>query len=113
VLIGDASGSVDPVTGEGLGLAFQQALSLAESLRVSDLQSYQRAHRNIGLMAHRMSRLILCMDRSPWLRKRALRALAAEPQLFARLLNAQVAGLASPLLTTLDALRLGWRLAIA
>ena len=31
-LVGDASGSVDSLTGEGLGLAFQQANALAEAL---------------------------------------------------------------------------------
>jgi flavin-dependent dehydrogenase len=112
-LIGDASGSVDPVTGEGLGLAFRQALSLAESLRSGDLRSYEHAHRRIGHVPHRMSRLILCMDRSPWLRTRALQAMAAEPQLFARLLNAQIAGPESSPLTALDALRLGWHMAKA
>jgi hypothetical protein len=104
---------VDPVTGEGLGLAFRQALALAEALRSGDLRSYQHAHRRIGRMPHRMSQLILCMDRNPWLRNRALRALAAEPQLFARLLTAQAVGPALSPLTTLDALRLGWRLAKA
>jgi flavin-dependent dehydrogenase len=110
-LIGDASGSVDPVTGEGLGLAFRQALSLGAALRHGDLRRYQRAHERIGRMPHRMSRLILCMDRSAWLRQRALRALAAEPHLFARLLGAHVDGRASSPLGAVDALRLGWRLA--
>ena len=32
VLIGDASGSVDAITGEGMGLAFRQALALADAL---------------------------------------------------------------------------------
>ena len=94
-------------------MPFSQALALAEALRSGDLRSYERAHRSIGLMPHRMSRLILWMDRSPWLRQRALRAMAAEPQLFARLLNAQVAGPASSPLTALDALRLGWSMAKA
>jgi flavin-dependent dehydrogenase len=110
-LIGDASGSVDPVTGEGLGLAFRQALSLAEALHSGDLRGYQAAHERIGRMPRRMSRLILCMDHSPWLRQRALRALAAEPHLFARLLSAHVNGSTSSPLGAMDALRLGWRLA--
>ena len=110
-LIGDASGSVDPVTGEGLGLAFRQAISLAEALRNNDLRGYQAAHQRIGRMPYRMSQLILCMDRSAWLRQRALRALAAEPYLFARLLDAHVDGFASSPLGAVDALRLGWKLA--
>lgn len=104
-LIGDASGSVDPVTGEGLGLAFRQALSLAEALRRSDLRAYHTSHRYIGRMAHRMSQLVLTMDRSAWLRRRALRTLAAEPRLFARLLGAHVGSRDSSPLGAIDALR--------
>jgi menaquinone-9 beta-reductase len=111
VLIGDASGSVDPVTGEGLGLAFRQAISLADALRCGELRSYEAAHKRIGRVPRRMSQLLLAMDRSTWLRRRALRALAAEPSLFARLLNAHVDGLGPSPLGAVDAVRLGWRLA--
>jgi menaquinone-9 beta-reductase len=36
-LVGDASGSVDAITGEGLCLLFQQAVALADSLAAGDL----------------------------------------------------------------------------
>jgi flavin-dependent dehydrogenase len=110
-LIGDASGSVDPVTGEGLGLAFRQALALAEALQADDLRRYQRSHRTIGVMAHRMSRLVQWFDGREWLRRRALAAFSADPGLFARLLNANAAG-AAPLGLS-DALMFGWKLARA
>jgi flavin-dependent dehydrogenase len=110
VLIGDASGSVDPVTGEGLGLAFRQALSLGDAMRCGQMCSYQAAHRRIGQMPHHMSQLILLMDQNPWLRRRALRVLAAEPSLFARLVNGQAEGFGGPLLGTMDVLRAGWRM---
>jgi flavin-dependent dehydrogenase len=110
VLIGDASGSVDPVTGEGLGLAFKQALALAEALRRSDLRWYQAAHQRIGRMPRLMSHLILLMDHSPWLRRRALRALAAKPGLFARLLEASIEAPGATPLGLADAVRLGWNL---
>ncbi len=111
VLIGDASGSVDPVTGEGLGLAFRQAIALGGALHGGDLRGYQEAHESIGRLPYWMSRLVLTMDRSAWLRRRALRALAAEPGLFARLLNTDVDGLDASPLGAVDALRMGWRLA--
>jgi flavin-dependent dehydrogenase len=110
VLIGDASGSVDPVTGEGLGLAFRQALSLGNALRRGQLRNYQVAHRRIGRMPHRMSQLILLMDRNPWLRRRALRVLAAEPALFARLVNGQVEGFGDSVLGVMDAMRMKWQM---
>src|SRR4029077_21153197 len=47
-LVGDASGSVDAVTGEGLCLLFQQAVALADALHAGDLSLYEAAHRRIG-----------------------------------------------------------------
>ncbi|HXT74434.1 MAG TPA: FAD-dependent monooxygenase, partial [Candidatus Angelobacter sp.] len=44
-LIGDASGSVDAIAGEGLTLAFRQALALAEALKRNDLAAYEVEHR--------------------------------------------------------------------
>jgi 2-polyprenyl-6-methoxyphenol hydroxylase-like FAD-dependent oxidoreductase len=110
-LIGDASGSVDPITGEGLGLAFSQALALGEALRDGDLRGYQAAHERICKATRWMSRLILAMDGNAWLRSRAMRALAAEPHLFARLLNFTVQERAQPVFGVGDAFRLGWGLA--
>jgi flavin-dependent dehydrogenase len=85
-LVGDASGSVDAVTGEGLALAFRQAEALAAALADGDLARYQRAHRLIGRRAHLMARLLLLLDRSDQVRRLSLRLLASQPQIFDRLL---------------------------
>ena len=95
-LVGDASGSVDSLTGEGLGLAFQQANALAEALANADLTQYEVAHRRINRPPEMMSRLLLAMEKRAWLRRRALAALAKEPHLFERLLAVH-AGIFSPL----------------
>jgi flavin-dependent dehydrogenase len=92
-LLGDASGSVDAVTGEGLSLAFRQAAALGEALAAGDLALYQAAHRRIGRVPHLMARLLLAMDGRAWLRQRALRALAGHPQMFTRLLAVHVGAL--------------------
>jgi flavin-dependent dehydrogenase len=110
-LIGDASGSVDPITGEGLGLAFSQAMALGDALRDGDLHGYQAAHERICKATRWLSRVILAMDGNAWLRRRAMRTLAAEPHLFARLLNFTVQERAQPVLGVGDAFRLGWGLA--
>lgn len=47
-LIGDASGSVDAITAEGLSLGFRQALALADALEADDLLKYQKAHRRLA-----------------------------------------------------------------
>ena len=89
-LIGDASASVDAVTGQGLCLAFRQARVLADALASGDLRPYEAAHRRLLMRPVLMERLMLLMDRSPWVRRRALAALAARPAAFAGLLAAHV-----------------------
>jgi flavin-dependent dehydrogenase len=85
-LIGDASGSVDAVTGEGLALAFRQATALGPALAAGDLATYAAVHRRLGRRPRLMARALLLMDGSERLRKRALRALAARRRTFSRLL---------------------------
>lgn len=89
-LVGDAAGSVDAVTGEGLAGCFQQAEALAAAVVSNDLEAYARAHRAISRLPHRMSALLLLMDRYPALQQRALQALAARPHLFQELLAVHV-----------------------
>jgi menaquinone-9 beta-reductase len=85
-LIGDASGTVDAVTGHGLSLSFQQALSLAQSLEASDLRQYEHAHKKIASLAITMTRLMMLMSESDWIRRRTLRLFQITPSLFARML---------------------------
>lgn len=86
-LIGDASGSVDAITGDGLCLAFHQAMALADSLVSGDLAGYQAAHRRLARRPTLMSKLMLTMDGRNWLRQPAFRAMAAEPRIFQTLLS--------------------------
>jgi menaquinone-9 beta-reductase len=86
-LIGDASGSVDAITGSGLGLCFHQAIALANSLHIEDLASYQCAHRNIQRPSRIVSRSLLLMDRFPRLRALTLNAFEAHPLLLEYLLH--------------------------
>lgn len=108
-LIGDASGSVDAVTAEGLCLSFRQAIALASALGSGKLENYQRDHRRLARRPSTMSWLLLLMDRYPSVRKRVLRCLAGEPELFERLLAAHL-GESSPGFLAATGLRLGWQL---
>jgi flavin-dependent dehydrogenase len=108
-LIGDASGTVDAVTGEGLALAFRQAEALDEALCAGDLAQYEAAHRRIAWRAQLMARLLLLMDRNDRVRRRALRALAASPNTFRRLLAVHVGAL-RPAAASLDMVRFAVRL---
>ncbi len=86
-LIGDAAGYVDAITGEGLSIAFHQARALAEAFKAADLGHYARQHRRIVALPDAMTRLLLFVERRPALRRRVVRALAREPQVFSRLLG--------------------------
>jgi flavin-dependent dehydrogenase len=86
-LVGDASFTVDGITGQGLSLAFQQAIHLGEALASENLASYEIAHRKVVTRPARMARLLLLLDRNEWLRRTVLRVLAKHPSLFAKLLS--------------------------
>lgn len=85
-LVGDAAGYVDAITGEGLSLAFHQALALARAIADDAPESYARACRRLARLPDAMTHLLLWVERHPKLRRRMIRALAREPALFSRLL---------------------------
>jgi menaquinone-9 beta-reductase len=85
-LVGDASGTVDAVTGNGLSLSFQQAIALAESLERGDLTHYESAHKKLAAVAVTMTRLMLLISKNDWIRRRTLRMFQISPGLFSRLL---------------------------
>jgi menaquinone-9 beta-reductase len=108
-LLGDASGSVDAITGEGLRLAFRQALALAAAMEAGSLESYQRAHRELETRPIAMARLMLVMARHPLLRKRVLQSFAAKPELFSKLLAFHM-GQGTPADMVSAGAELGWQL---
>jgi len=110
VLVGEASGSVDAITGDGLSMAFQQAYALAEAFSHNDLAQYQRAHRRIERLPRMMANLMLLMDRSHWLRGRSLRALEATPNLFTRMLAVHTGELPVFRIGMEETLSFGWHL---
>jgi flavin-dependent dehydrogenase len=108
-LIGDASGSVDAITGEGMCLSFQQALALADALAARNLRGYESAHRRLARRPALMEHLMLSLDRSAWLRRRVVRALSAKPDIFANLLAMHVGELSFANFISSAMLPLGWR----
>jgi flavin-dependent dehydrogenase len=86
-LIGDASGSVDAIAGEGLCLSFQQAVALAGALEAADLGLYETAHRRIARSPRLTAELLLLLDRHRALRHVVMRAMASRPGIFTRMLD--------------------------
>jgi flavin-dependent dehydrogenase len=109
-LAGDASGSVDAVTGHGLSLAFQQALCLAEALERNDLASYESAHRKIYALPAMMTRLMLAMDGLGWVRRKALRLFEESPEFFSKLLSVHTGALPLSSFSIGEMVNFGWKL---
>src|SRR5262249_18119714 len=105
-LVGDASGSLDAVTGEGLCLAFRQSLALAEALTSEDLRVYEAAHRRLMRRPALMGAALLFLDSQLRLRRSLFRAFAARPPLFEKLLAMHV-GTDSPAGFVANSLALG------
>jgi len=85
-LVGDASGSLDAISGEGLTLGFCQASAVVEAMVAGDLGRYRRAHRRIARYPAAMTRLLLLMGHKPWLRRRVMISLSRDPTLMSRFL---------------------------
>lgn len=111
-LIGDASGTVDAITGEGLGLAFTQADVLGRCFETGDLNTYQAQHERMMLRPRGMARLMLTLDGKPWLQERTLQTFRKHPDMFRRLLALHLGAL-PPLRLVRDGLTLGWGLLTA
>lgn len=116
-LVGDAAGYLDAITGEGLSLAFHQAAALVGAVSAAggagDLARYARAHRRLRRLPEGLIRVILAVERRPRLRRRAIRALAADPELFGRILGVHARALPVSAFGVSGTLRLAWRLAAA
>lgn len=86
-LVGDAAGYVDALTGEGLSLGFETALALGEALAADNLALYARRLARLAALPNGLTRLLLVAARRPWLRRRLVAALAADPALFGNFLG--------------------------
>jgi flavin-dependent dehydrogenase len=93
-LLGDAAGSVDALTGDGVSLALMGAAALANELPAAlqengvgaALARYDRAVGNACAPYVRLARLLLFVARRPALRRLVVRGLARAPLIFERVL---------------------------
>ena len=107
-LVGDASGGVDAITGEGMRLAFRQADALGEAMKCGDLRSYQNEHRRLAQRPLWMGMLLKQLGHYDGVRERTLKTLGRNPGLFGRLLAVHV-GRATPREMVAAGATLGWQ----
>lgn len=87
MLIGDAAGYVDALTGEGVALAFHQATAALRALQTETPGRYVRDHRAITRRYRFTTRWMLALQRRPWLRRQVIGALSRDPDTFQTLLG--------------------------
>ncbi len=92
-LVGDAAGTVDALSGEGLSLGFRDATALVDALARNSLGQYEAAHRRRNRMPLRMARLMIFVGGRKSLRYRVLRGLIAQSRVFAFMLGVHTGGL--------------------
>jgi flavin-dependent dehydrogenase len=112
-LLGEASGSIDAITGEGLSTAFRQANAFVKAIKNNDLSDYESAHQKIMRRPRAMARVLLMMDRNPSIRRRVLHAFSSDPGVFSRLLAIHTGTLSPAQFGLHGALAFGWGLMTA
>lgn len=103
LLIGDAAGYLDALTGEGISLALAQGLSLEETVvpvllasgrkdlfSVHDLSAYRQAYQAIIRPYYQVTHLALWLSHHPNLVEGVISLLARKPALFQSLLSANM-----------------------
>lgn len=109
VLVGDASGGVDAITGEGLCLTFRQAALLGDCLANGDLARYQKGHRTLIRRPALMARMMLFLARHSRLRHRTMQVFQSRPRSLAGMLAMHV-GEGSTQDHISSGIALGWEL---
>ncbi|MEQ1759237.1 MAG: FAD-dependent monooxygenase [Vicinamibacterales bacterium] len=87
LLIGDAAGAPDPITGEGMALALTTAVPAAEAIVSGRLGDYAEIRREMGRNADRLAALLLTVSR---LQGRVASLLLRRPSLVPTLLDVAI-----------------------
>ncbi len=109
VLVGDASGGVDAITGEGLCLSFHQASLLGACLGEGNLARYEKMHRQLIRRPALMAQMMLFMARHAAIRHRTIKVFQSNPRAFAGMLAMHV-GEGSTRDYISNGISLGWNL---
>jgi len=91
LLVGDASGYLDALTGEGISVALAQAAALAQCLRDGRPGDYERAWRRVSRKSRLLTAGLLWSRHQPALGRRIVPTAQRLPGLFTAIVN-QVAG---------------------
>ncbi|MEO5652974.1 MAG: NAD(P)/FAD-dependent oxidoreductase [Marmoricola sp.] len=87
LLVGDAGGYVDALTGEGIALGLAQARAAVAAVQAGHPQRYELGARRLGWRHELLTRGLLTATRHPALRSRVVPAAASLPRVFSAAVN--------------------------
>ena len=87
LLVGDAAGYLDALTGEGIGAALAQAAALAHCVAAGRAGDYERAWRHASRRSSRLTAGLLWARHQPLLGPRIVPAAQLLPRVFTRIVN--------------------------
>ena len=82
LLVGDAAGYVDALTGEGIALGLAQARAAVEAVRADSPASYERSWRRLGRRHVALTKALLMASRQPVVRAHLVPTAARFPVVF-------------------------------
>ncbi|HRC41064.1 MAG: NAD(P)/FAD-dependent oxidoreductase [Nostocoides sp.] len=87
LLVGDAAGYVDALTGEGLSVGFAQAGAAIEAILANDPRAYERGWRRATRRADLLTATLLTATRANWVRSSIVPAARTFPGVFGRIVE--------------------------
>lgn len=87
LLVGDASGYLDALTGEGISVALAQAEALADCLACGRPEEYEQRWREVSRRSRNLTAGLLWARRNPLLRNEIVATASRLPALFTALVN--------------------------
>ncbi|MGI9157751.1 MAG: NAD(P)/FAD-dependent oxidoreductase [Marmoricola sp.] len=87
LLVGDAAGYVDALTGEGIALGLAQARAAVDAVRSGDPERYEAAWRRLGWRHDLLTHCLLAATRRRPVRRRLVAAAARVPWVFGAAIN--------------------------
>ena len=87
LLVGDAAGYIDALTGEGIALGLAQARAAVGAVRRDQPLAYERAWHRLGRRHVILTRALLAISQQPRLRRRIVPAASTFPRVFEAAVN--------------------------
>ena len=87
MLVGDAAGYVDALTGEGLAVGFASANALVSAVEAGQVDGYERAWRRVTRDYRWLTQSLITATRQPTVRRRLVPSAARLPTTFTALVN--------------------------